>query len=62
MRDHVDKRKPHGQYRTKPTDGHVPMVYVVGGGPATYVTEEAYRATGCEPAFDKLPTEDQYDA
>lgn len=58
----MDKRKPSGQYRTEPTDGHTPMVYVVGGGPATYVTEAAYRASGLEPDFDKLPTEDEYDA
>ena len=58
----VDKRKPSGQYRTEPSDGHTPMVYIVGGGPARYVTEAAYRASGLEPDFDKLPTEDEYDA
>jgi hypothetical protein len=38
------------------------MVYVVGGGPAAYLTEAAYRAKGYEPHFDQLPTETEYDA
>jgi hypothetical protein len=38
------------------------MVYVVGGGPASYLTEAAYRAKGYDPDFDQLPTETEYDA
>lgn len=55
-------RKPEGQYRTEPTEGHSPMVYVIGGGPASYMTEAKYRAKRFEPAFDDLPTEAEYDA
>jgi hypothetical protein len=38
------------------------MVYVIGGGPASYMTEALYRAKGFEPDFDDLPTEAEYDA
>jgi hypothetical protein len=38
------------------------MVYVVGGGPAAYLTELQYRAKGYKPDFDQLPTEAEYDA
>ena len=38
------------------------MAYVLGGGGPIYVTEATYRAKGYVPAFEKLPTEDQYDA
>jgi hypothetical protein len=38
------------------------MAYVFGGGSPTYVTEATYRAKGYVPAFEKLPTEDEYDA
>ena len=62
MRHTGNNRKPEGQYRTAPKDGRSAMVYVVGGGPAAYVTEAAYRAKGYEPVFDQLPTETEYDA
>lgn len=55
-------RKPEGQYRTAPKDGRSAMVYVVGGGPAAYLTELQYRAKGYKPDFDQLPTEAEYDA
>ena len=55
-------RKPEGQYRTAPEDGRSAMVYVVGGGPAAYLTELQYRAKGYKPDFDQLPTEAEYDA
>jgi len=38
------------------------MVYVRGAGAPSYVTEAVYRAGGHEPAFEQLPTEDEYDA
>ena len=60
--DDMDYRKPNGQYRTKPRGDHTRMAYVMGGGSPSYVTEATYRAKGYVPAFDKLPTEDQYDA
>ena len=62
MRYTPGNRKPQGQYRTAPSEGRSAMVYVVGGGPATYMTEATYRAKGYEPEFDQLPTEAQYDA
>lgn len=62
MGDEVDKRKPQGQYRTVPDGDHAPMVYVWGSGAAIYVTEATYRAKGFLPLFEKLPTEDEYDA
>ena len=58
----MDKRKPQGQYRTEPKGDHVPMVYVWGSDTPTYVTEAIYRAKGYLPAFEDLPTEDEYDA
>jgi len=57
----MDARRPQGQYRTQPADGHTPMAYVLGGGSPSYVTEAAYRAKGYLPDFEKLPTEDEYD-
>lgn len=36
------------------------MAYVVDGRVASFVTEEVYRAKGYEPAFEKLPSEDEY--
>jgi len=51
-----------GQYRTTPAGDHSPMVYVRGGTAPTYMTEAAYRAKGYRPSFEKLPTEEQYDA
>ena len=38
------------------------MAYVLGGGSPSYVTEATYRANGYVPVFEKLPTEDEYDA
>jgi len=38
------------------------MAYVFGGGSPSYVTEAAYRAKGYAPDFERLPTEDEYDA
>jgi hypothetical protein len=51
-----------GQYRTEPVGDQTPMAYVIDGGSASYVTEAVYRAKGYNPDFDKLPTEDEYDA
>lgn len=58
----MDKKRPHGQYRTEPSGGSTPMAYVWGGGSPSYVTEATYRAKGYVPAFETLPTEDEYDA
>jgi hypothetical protein len=38
------------------------MAFVLGGGSPTYVTEATYRAKGYVPAFETLPTEDEYGA
>jgi hypothetical protein len=62
MEGEMDKRRPQGQYRTDPSGDHTPMAYVLGGGSPSYVTEATYRAKGYMPAFEKLPTEDEYDA
>lgn len=51
-----------GQYRTTPTGDHKPMVYVRGGAAPVYITEADYRAKGYKPAFERLPTEEEYDA
>jgi len=40
----------------------MPMAYVFGGGSPSYITEATYRAKGYAPAFERLPTEDEYDA
>ena len=62
MEPEMDKRTPQGQYRTAPGGRQTPMAYVLGGGSPSYVTEATYRAKGYMPAFEKLPTEDEYDA
>ena len=49
-----------GQYRTEPKKGRQPMAYVIDGKTASFVDEATYRAKGYEPAFEKLPTEDNY--
>lgn len=54
--------RTQGRYRTVPLDDRKPMAFVIDGPSASYVTEAAYRARGYSPEFDKLPTEDQYDA
>lgn len=38
------------------------MAYVMGGGPASYITETAYRAKRYKPDFAQLPSEAEYDA
>lgn len=53
--------KSQGQYRTEPVGDRSPMAYVMGH-PPIYITEAAYRAKRYKPAFEKLPTEDEYDA
>ena len=53
---------PQGQYRTHPEGDREPMAYVINRGAATFVTEAMYRAKRYIPAFDELPTEDQYHA
>ena len=55
-------RLPVGLYRTTPSNDHSPMVYVIGGGAPSYITEAMYRAKGLKPAFEDLPTEAEYDA
>jgi hypothetical protein len=54
--------RSEGQYRTVPTGDHTPMVYVRSSSGPSYVTEAVYRAKGYNPVFEKLPTEDEYDA
>lgn len=53
--------RSQGQYRTEPPSGSSPMAYVMGH-PPIYITEAAYRAKRYKPAFEKLPTEDEYDS
>lgn len=54
-------KRPQGQYRTVPSGDREPMAYVLVGSVASYITETAYREKEYEPAFDELPTEDEYD-
>ena len=58
----MNPKKPEGQYRTTPRGDQTPMVYVWGGSSPSFVTEATYRAKGYLPAFEMLPTEDEYDA
>jgi hypothetical protein len=51
-----------GRYRTEASEHRPARAYVVDGGKAYFVTEEAYRAKGFLPPFDALPNEDQYHA
>ena len=51
-----------GRYRTEPSEHRPARAYVIDGGKAYFVTEEVYRAKGIRPAFEALPTEDQYHA
>lgn len=57
----MNPRKAEGQYRTTPSGNNATMVYVWGGGSSSYVKEAEYRAKGYSPAFETLPTEDEYD-
>ncbi len=56
----MDARRPQGQYRTQPADGHTPMAYVLGGGSPSYVTE-AHTGPRAICPTSTLPTEDEYD-
>ena len=60
--DYMRPRDPAGQYRTEPGEHRSPMVYVIGGGSPSYMTEAMYRAKGLNPPFEELPTEAEYDA
>jgi hypothetical protein len=51
-----------GKYRTEATSHRPPMAYVIDGRTAAFITEETYRAKGYKPAFESLPTEDEYNA
>jgi hypothetical protein len=51
-----------GRYRTAASEHRPARAYVIDGGKAYFLTEEAYRAKALEPAFETLPTEDQYHA
>jgi len=53
--------RSQGQYRTEPPGDRSPMAYVMAH-PPIYVTEAVYRAKGYRPAFEMLPTEDEYHA
>lgn len=55
-------KRPQGQYRKVPVGEQLPMAYVIDRGTASYVNEATYRAKCYEPDFDKLPTEDEFDA
>ena len=50
-----------GRYRTVPASDHGAMAYVINDGIASYIPEVAYRQKKYLPAFDELPTEDEYD-
>ena len=55
-------KRPQGQYRTEAVGSRPPMAYVIDGSIASFVTEDAYRAKSYAPAFETLPTEDEYNA
>jgi hypothetical protein len=54
------RRLAEGRYRTAASEHRPARAYVIDGGKAYFVTEETYRAKELQPAFDALPTEDQY--
>ena len=56
------RRFTEGRYRTEASEHRPARAYVIDGGKAYFVTEEAYRAKGFRPPFETLPTEDQYHA
>lgn len=58
----MNPKKSEGQYRTTPEGDRTAMAYVWGGSGSSYVTEATYRAKRYSPAFEMLPTEDEYDA
>jgi hypothetical protein len=62
MEEHMSWGRTQGRYRTVPDGKRTPMAFVIDGASASYVTEAVYRAKGYSPDFDKLPTEDEYDA
>jgi hypothetical protein len=56
------RRFAEGRYRTEASEHRPARAYVIEGAKAYFVTEEAYRAKEILPAFETLPTEDQYHA
>lgn len=58
----MNPKKPEGQYRTTPNGNQAPNGQCWGGSSSSYVTEATYRAKGYLPAFEMLPTENEYDA
>ena len=56
------RKLTEGRYRTEASEHRPARAYVIDGGKAYFVTEEAYRAKQLQPAFETLRTEDQYHA
>ena len=56
------RRFTAGRYRTEASEHRPARAYVIDGEKAYLVTEEVYRAKKFQPAFETLPTEDQYHA
>ena len=56
------RRYTAGRYCTEASEHRPARAYVIDGARAYFVTEEIYRAKKFRPAFEALPTEDQYDA
>ena len=56
------RRFSEGRYRTEASEHRPARAYVIEGAKAYFVIEEAYRAKEILPAFETLPTEDQYNA
>ncbi len=56
------RRFTAGRYRTEASEHRPARAYVIDGGKAYFLTEEAYRAKDYKPPFETLPTEDQYHA
>lgn len=53
--------KPKGLYR-EPSGDDEAVAYVVSDGTATFITESEYRASGIEPLFESLPSQEDYEA
>jgi hypothetical protein len=56
------RRFAEGRYRIEASEHRPARAYVIEGAKAYFLTEEAYRAKEILPAFETLPTEDQYHA
>jgi hypothetical protein len=56
------RRVTKGLYRTEASEHRPARAYVIDAGKAYFLIEADYRTKKLEPAYEDLPTEDEYHA